>query len=144
MHFLIASSITATLAFGAVEEKKKSAYEQNAELAEKMIATLKDYGDAMELVEDKASAKTAAVKLNAATDRMEKLAKKLKTVPKVTKSEKKKLDQKYIPQLRKISARFQTAAKRAAKRHENEPTFLKALRRMQRVAEMLKKTGKKK
>lgn len=113
----------------------KSSYQKNAEYAEEMIAVMNDYAEALESVKDTESAKAAASKIDAATTRMEELLAKKDSIPKVTQSDKDRLDKEYNPKLRAASERMKKAAETAGSKAGLEPTFMKAVVRMMKVAQ---------
>jgi hypothetical protein len=117
-------------------------YDKHEAVTKGMLATLNDLADALESVKDKASAKAAAAKINTICDRLEDLGHQADALPKLTKSEEEKLEQKYTPEVRKARARFQSTGAQAARNCEREPDFLRAVKKLETVAKSLERLGK--
>ncbi len=97
-----------------------------------MIAAMNDISEAMESVKDKESAKAAAPKIEAAVDKMKEAKKTLETV-KGTKADEEKLNKEYLPKIAEVTTRMQKAGASAGAKCEAEPTFMKALEKMQTI-----------
>jgi hypothetical protein len=106
-----------------------------------MLEQMNALGDALDSVKDRASAKTAAVKINAICDRMKELGKDAEKLPKLTKADHDKLEKKYGPELEKVVKRVQSVAFQAGANCGGEPDFLKAAMRLQDVGRELGKSG---
>ena len=117
----------------------KSAYQQNREVGDEMVSIFNEYADALESVKDEETAKAAAVKINAANDRLEKLVARKDKIPKVSKADKEKLDKEYKPKFAEAAGRLQKVAFSAGLKSKGEKSFLEALQRMQSIASRVKK-----
>jgi hypothetical protein len=95
-----------------------------------MIAAMNDIAAAMESVQDKETAKVAAPKIEAGIDKMQ-VAKNKLDVVKGTKAEKDKLEKEYMPKIEEAGARLKKVALTATLKSGGEPTFMKALEKMQ-------------
>lgn len=111
-----------------------SAVKQNEEFADEMIQCMNEYADALESVKDKDTAKAAAVKMNATTEKFKQLLAKKDKLPKVTKKQKEEFDKKYLPKIQEAADRMKKVAFSAGFKSGAEPDFMEALKRMQDVA----------
>jgi hypothetical protein len=98
-------------------------------LFEDIISEFNKLADALESVKDKESAKAAAVKINEIVDRLEELGKKGAWPPK-TRTDEEKLLKAFEDEMEKLEPRVVRANRVAVLKCEEEPDFLKALRRL--------------
>lgn len=141
MRILLSLSL-ATLVSFAVSGCVKSSYQKNADAAEEMIGIFDEYSTALESVKDSASAKAAAAKISSANKRMRALAKSLKDLPKVTKSDKEKLDKEYLPKIKAATDRFTRAAFKAGRHARGEPSLVSAMKEMETIAKSARGFGR--
>jgi hypothetical protein len=106
-----------------------SNYGKAEEATKQMLSAMDEVSAALESVKDKESAKAAAPKIEAATQRLAEVKKKLDTL-KGTKAEQEKLEKEYMPKILAAGKRLEAAALPAALKCEGEPTFLKAAEKM--------------
>lgn len=139
---IVLSLSLATIIPIAVTGCVKSAYQKNADAADEMIDILNEYADALESVKDRASAKAAAARIRSANERMKSLSKTVKDLPKVSVSDKEKLDKEYMPKIKAAGARLEQAGRQAALKSGGEPTFLSAVKEMSQVGSSMSRFGK--
>jgi methylphosphotriester-DNA--protein-cysteine methyltransferase len=122
-------------------QNQNGAVEKNEEAAKESVRFLSEIVDAMESVEDKDSAKSAAAKINKAIDRMEKYLVKAKNLPPISQSENTRLEKKYMSQIKKLNERMEKVAFSAGMKCEEEPDFMKAMERMASVGQKMQQMG---
>lgn len=93
-------------------------------------------------VKDRDTARTAAPRIEAVCDRIEKLTKDAEKLPALTPADRRKLAEKHQKELDRLAKSVQTAAFEAGVKAQNEESFFRAVKRIQEVAKELKKIGK--
>jgi hypothetical protein len=131
-------ALLALSAFGCGND----AYEKNDKTMGEMVAAMKDMEEAFKSVKDQDSAKAAAVKIEKVCDDMDAIAKKVETLPKITKSESDKLEAKYKGEMEAIGGRMKDVAVEAGKNSGGEESFMKALKRLESVGKNMETVGK--
>ncbi len=122
-------------------DQPKTPFEQNEAIIKDMVKCLNDFADALATVKDKETAKAAAGKISKTADELEALGKKAEKAPKLDAAENKKLQEKYQPQLEKVTKRLKDVAGTAAANSGNEPTFLEAIQKLGKIGTALQKIG---
>ena len=79
------------------------------------------------------SAKAAAPKLEQICDRLEDLQRRQRALPEPSEKEKKQLQEKAMAELGKLTGRLGSASVQAAQKAQNEPTFLAAIKKYERL-----------
>lgn len=113
------------------------AYEKNEKAIKDTLAALEDMVSACESVNDAASAKAAAARIDEASDRLEKFASGAKNLPKVTKSDNEKLQKEYQPKIEAIVKRAQAAGGKLTP-YVMDPDVQRAALKFMRVGEKLR------
>lgn len=119
--------VIATLAAGCGPSRR---YTEREDVAKEMIAIMNEYADALESVKDRETARTAATKLNRATDRLEAVLSRKDSIPRLTEAEHDQLIKEYRPGLDAAKKRFAAAVIPARVKSAGEPAFLKAMLRI--------------
>ncbi len=122
-------------------DQPKTPLEQNEAIIKDMVKCLNDFADALASVKDKETAKAAAGKISKTADELEALGKKAEKAPKLEDAENKKLQMKYAPELEKVTKRLMDVAFTAGVNSGGEPTFLEALKKIEKVGGALQKIG---
>ncbi len=99
-------------------------------LAQEMLKVLTNFAEALESVKDMETAKQAAPKIEKVAEDMDRIGKKLKDLPKLSKEEDAEFKKKFDPELMKVSKRLEGVALDAGKASGGEPTFLAALNKV--------------
>jgi len=118
-----------------------SNYSKHEAAAQEVIQLMRELAEALESVRDPASARTAAAKIEQICDRIEKLEQKLKSLPKITQAEDKRLKNKFEPELNQVAKRAENSAFQAGVNSGGEPSFVAALRRLERLGNRLQRLG---
>jgi hypothetical protein len=101
-------------------------YSQAEQAVKEMISSMNDMSTTLESVKDKATAKAAAPKIEAAFDRLQE-AKKKGDAAKGTQADKDRLEKEYMPKVKEATERWFKATLAATVASGGEPTFLKAM-----------------
>ena len=105
-------------------------YSQAEQATKEMLSSMNDISAALESVKDKATAKAAAPKIEAAVARMQE-AKKKGDSAKGTQADKEKLEKEYMPKIQEASDRMLKASMSAAISSGGDPTFMNAIKKME-------------
>jgi hypothetical protein len=110
---------------------------------EDMLRTITDLSDVLEKVEDKESAREAAVKVNRICERLEELSKRAAALPKLSKAEDEKLVKKLKPEIERTTKRMGAAVLAAGTKSGKDPDLMNSLLRVRSVLEKLALPGEK-
>lgn len=132
--FVVVGIIVAVLVLGGM---RGSAMKQHEEVGDELVSVLEELHSALESVQDRETARQAAARIEAVADRLEKLGERIKSLPKVTISQDRRLREKYEPRFRELQSKMETAGFNAGLKSQAEPTFMAALVRLQQVGNML-------
>ncbi len=113
-----------------LQADEKNVKEHEA-IAKEMLLVLTNFAEALEGVKDMETAKAAAPKIEKVAEDMEKVGKKLKDLPKLSKEEDAEFKKKFDPELMKVSKRLADVAIKAGVASGREPTFLAALKKVE-------------
>lgn len=108
-----------------------SAFEQHEAAVREAIAVSNELGAALETVKDKDSARTAAIKINQICDRMEALAKRERSLPRLTAEEERRLQNLVGAEVTALTQRLTAAGFQAGVRSQGEASFVAAAKRLQ-------------
>jgi hypothetical protein len=98
--------------------------------AREIVGILEEVIAALDSVRDANTARQAATRIDALSGRIEALAERVRNLPKITKSEDERLQQKYGAQLASLTIRLKNSSERATMNSQNDITLLQSLLRM--------------
>lgn len=118
------------------------AYEDHEQFTRSVLSEMGELVTAFQSVKDRDTGRTAAARIEAVCDRIDNLTKGAEKLASITPADKKKLVDKYRPQLVGLAKQLQTAAFEAGVKAQGEDSFVRAVKRLQDVAKDLKKIEK--
>ena len=107
-----------------------SNYGKAEEATKQMLSAMDELSAALESVKDKETAKAAAPKIEAASQRMIDAKKKLEPL-KGSKAEEEKLAKEYKGKMEEAAKRLQSGDYSSMVKSDSEPTFLKAVKTLE-------------
>jgi len=113
------------------------AYAKHEKEAKELIRLFTELSEALESVKDRATAQTAAQKINKICDQLEQLGQRIKNLPLISKADDKRLQDKYEPEIRKLNQRMISASTQAGMKSQGEPSFVQAGLRLIQVGQQL-------
>lgn len=125
---LVAGIVTIVL---LASRSRGSALEQHEAAVREAIAVSNELGAALETVKDKDSARAAAAKINQICDRMEALARRERSLPRLTAEENLRLQNLVNAEVNAMKQRLTAAGFQAGMNSQGEPSFVAAARRLQ-------------
>jgi len=128
--------------FKDLGKKSGAALEKHEKVMEEMLGLMKELLQAFESVKDRATAKTAAGRINKVCDGLEAVAKRAKDLPNPPPDVEDRLKKKYEPELKKLAEQMGQVAFKAGQASGGEPSFLEAAQRLAKVGEALQSLGK--
>lgn len=118
----------------------KESVEQASKVMTDYTDTLSEGADVVETVVDEESAKTAAVKLQAATEKLREVRTAVQEMPRIPRSDYDRIQAEYDSRMRRVSARMKILTEQAAELSNREPTLQAALLEFVQAAEEVGKS----
>lgn len=115
-----------------------SSYSKHEAVADEMMVLLEDFVVILEGIDSPESARLAAPKIDALTNRMQELADRAKKLPKISRRENDRLKRKIERKTKELEPRSRKAATNAASKARGEPNFMASMKKLMRVSNSLR------
>jgi hypothetical protein len=113
------------------------AYSKHEALGKDMVKILTDLTDVLESVQDRDSARAAAVRIQQICDRMEELERREQFLPAIRRSEAARLKEQWERELKPVKDRLNQAIMRAGLNSGGEPSYMAACVRFDQIKDRL-------